>query len=294
MEHSFDINIAKEYGITEAILLKNIYFWVKKNALNKTNAQDGRYWTFNSVKAFSGFFPYLNERQIKYALKTLKDCGLIITGVYNSNKRLSTLWYTLSDEALILLGENPEDFVAKDVSDDSTEHKPDKNVKCKEQNCTIELDKNVQADSTKLSDTLDKNVKCTYTDINTDINADSNITARARKENSEKTANKIAYADDVLLTETEYSTLIAKLGSKQAADECSEILSNYKGATGKKYKSDYKAILNWVIDKWRERHRAEQRGQPQLKNDPVRAAAMVKAMLAEQERRRQNADGYCN
>ena len=33
MEHSFDINIAKEYGITEAILLKNIYFWVKKNAI---------------------------------------------------------------------------------------------------------------------------------------------------------------------------------------------------------------------------------------------------------------------
>ena len=103
---------------------------------------------------------------------------------------------------------------------------------------------------------------------------------------------KKAYADDVHLTLAEYNNLIDRLGSKQAADECIEILSNYKGATGKKYKSDYKAILNWVIDKWRERHRAEQRGQPQLKNDPVRAAAMVKAMLAEQERRRQNADGY--
>ena len=107
-------------------------------------------------------------------------------------------------------------------------------------------------------------------------------------------AEKKAYADDVHLTLAEYNNLIDRLGSKQAVDECIEILSNYKGATGKKYKSDYKAILNWVIDKWRERHRAEQRGQPQLKNDPVRAAAMVKAMLAEQERRRQNADGYCN
>lgn len=103
-------------------------------------------------------------------------------------------------------------------------------------------------------------------------------------------AEKKAYADDVHLTLAEYNNLIDRLGSKQAADECIEILSNYKGANGKKYKSDYKAILNWVIDKWRERHRAEQRGQPQLKNDPVRAAAMVKAMLAEQERRRQNAD----
>jgi hypothetical protein len=26
-------------------------------------------------------------------------------------------------------------------------------------------------------------------------------------------------------------------------------MNNYKGATGKKYKSDYLAILNWVIDK---------------------------------------------
>lgn len=115
------------------------------------------------------------------------------------------------------------------------------------------------------------------------------------QETEKKTkAVKKAYADDVHLTQAEYNNLVERVGSKQAADECIEILSNYKGATGKKYKSDYKAILNWVIDKWRERHRAEQRGQPQLKNDPVRAAAMVKAMLAEQERRRQNADGYCN
>lgn len=26
-----------------------------------------------------------------------------------------------------------------------------------------------------------------------------------------------------------------------------EILDNYKGATGKTYKSDYRAILNWVV-----------------------------------------------
>ena len=242
-----------------------------------------------------GVIGHLTALKLLAALKKLKDCGLIITGVYNSDKRLRTLWYTLSDEALILLGENPEDFVANDVSDDSTEQsqQPGKNVKCKEQNCTIELDKNVQADSAKLSDTLDKNVKCTYTDINTDINADSNITARARKENSEKAANKIAYADDVLLTETEYSTLIAKLGSKQAADECIEILSNYKGATGKKYKSDYKAILNWVVDKYRERHKTPTRAQPGTQNDPVSAAARVKALLAaRQQRSESNANGY--
>ena len=169
----------------------------------------------------------------------------------------------------------------------------DKNVQADSAKLSDTLDKNVQADSAKLSDTLDKNVKCTYTDINTDINADSNITARARKENSENAANKIAYADDVLLTETEYSALIAKLGSKQAADECIEILSNYKGATGRKYKSDYKAILNWVVDKYHERHKTPTRAQPGTQNDPVSAAARVKALLAaRQQRSESNANGY--
>lgn len=31
-----------------------------------------------------------------------------------------------------------------------------------------------------------------------------------------------------------------------------EILDNYKGATGKRYASDYRAILSWVVDRLRE------------------------------------------
>jgi hypothetical protein len=31
-----------------------------------------------------------------------------------------------------------------------------------------------------------------------------------------------------------------------------EILDNYKGSTGKKYKSDYRAILSWCVDKLNE------------------------------------------
>lgn len=292
MEHSFDINIAKEYGITEAILLKNIYFWVKKNALNKTSAYDGRYWTYNSVRSFAGLFPYLNERQIKYALKKLRDRELIAVGNFNSDKRNRKLWYTLTDKALTLLGERLEDFIADDVSaDDADLHNAkDKIVQCKGQNCTTALDKNVKTDDTKLSVPLDKIVQCTYTDINTDVNGDSNITARAREETNKPSLQKKTYADDVRLTEAEYNALVAKLGSKEAADECIEILSNYKGANGKRYKSDYKAILNWVIDKYRERHKTVQRGQPAAQNDPVKAAAAVKAML--EARRKYNANGY--
>jgi hypothetical protein len=37
-----------------------------------------------------------------------------------------------------------------------------------------------------------------------------------------------------------------------------EVLDNYKGANGKKYKSDYRAILNWVVERV---EREEKRGQ---------------------------------
>ena len=53
MKHSFDVELAKEYGILEAILIQNIYFWIEKNKANKKHFYDGRYWTYNSKKAFS-------------------------------------------------------------------------------------------------------------------------------------------------------------------------------------------------------------------------------------------------
>ena len=37
MEHSFNIELAKEYGILEAILLKNIWFWIEKKRANEKN-----------------------------------------------------------------------------------------------------------------------------------------------------------------------------------------------------------------------------------------------------------------
>lgn len=65
---------------------------------------------------------------------------------------------------------------------------------------------------------------------------------------------KQSYADDVTMTPTEYENLLKKLGSEEAVNECIEILDNYKGSKGKKYKSDYKTILRWVIDEYKKRH----------------------------------------
>ena len=103
MEHSFDVDIAKRYGIHAAILLKNIYFWIEKNRANDTNYYDGYYWTFNSKKAFAELFPYMNARQVDYALQKLIDDKLIITGNYNKVAYDRTLWYAITKKGYSIL-----------------------------------------------------------------------------------------------------------------------------------------------------------------------------------------------
>lgn len=102
MQHSFDVEIAQKYGILEAILLENIYYWIKKNEANNKHFYDGKYWTYNSRKAFAKIFPYASEKQIRTALEKLIKNGLIITGNYNQDGRDRTLWYSLTDRGISL------------------------------------------------------------------------------------------------------------------------------------------------------------------------------------------------
>ena len=58
----------------------------------------------------------------------------------------------------------------------------------------------------------------------------------------------IKYAEYVKMKEIEYNKLIEKYG-EDITKEMIEVLDNYKGSKGKTYKSDYRAILSWVVDK---------------------------------------------
>jgi len=73
-----------------------------------------------------------------------------------------------------------------------------------------------------------------------------NTSYKDKDNNKDKEKNK--YADFVSMTEEEYFKLVKQHGIKNT-DKLIDILNNYKGANGKKYKSDYLAILNWVVDR---------------------------------------------
>lgn len=76
---------------------------------------------------------------------------------------------------------------------------------------------------------------------------------------------KRKFAEFVSMTNDEYSSLVTELG-EQGAKRCIEILDNYKGQSGKPYKSDYRAIRNWVITRYEEeqaKRKPQAQGKPQ-------------------------------
>ncbi|MBQ4447402.1 MAG: hypothetical protein II897_03820 [Clostridia bacterium] len=59
---------------------------------------------------------------------------------------------------------------------------------------------------------------------------------------------KTKYAEAVSMLPAEYEKLVEKYG-EAFTQKLIEELDNYKVANGKRYKDDYRAILNWVVEK---------------------------------------------
>lgn len=97
MEHSFDVDIAKEYGVNCAILLRHLYFWIEKNRANERHFYDDSYWTYSSVKALTELFPYMSKNTIVRSIQKLVDDGLLIEGNFNKSSYDRTKWYALTD-----------------------------------------------------------------------------------------------------------------------------------------------------------------------------------------------------
>lgn len=93
-------------------------------------------------------------------------------------------------------------------------------------------------------------------------------------------SQKVKFAEFVYMTQAEFDSLVAKHG-KPATNELISILDNYKGSSGRKYKSDYRAILSWVEDKWREMQAKGKKGVVYASSTPVADTGDMDRMLEE-------------
>ena len=98
------MDIAVEHGADVAIFVHNLVYWVEKNAANGKHYHDGRYWTYNSIKALGEMYPLWSASQIRTITKKAEDAGLIVTGNYNAKPMDRTMWYSPSDEVMKLYG----------------------------------------------------------------------------------------------------------------------------------------------------------------------------------------------
>lgn len=110
MTYKFNEQIAKLYGVNEAIFIQNLYWWIEKNRQSEINYYTVKlhnktgeiitvsdYWTYNSMRAFQDVFPFWTERQIRTIVDNCRRKGLIITSNLNKRKYDKTMWYTLTD-----------------------------------------------------------------------------------------------------------------------------------------------------------------------------------------------------
>lgn len=116
------------------------------------------------------------------------------------------------------------------------------------QNCTNEY----KADTNLYTNTNTNTNTSTETITNTSTST-SECSSPARK-SKKSSPEKIKFAEFVALTNQEHETLISEYGADVVA-WCINKLNNYKGSSGKKYKSDYLTIRGWVIDSYYEEQR---------------------------------------
>lgn len=124
-DHSFSIEIAAEVGVVAATIYRNLEFWIEKNEANERHFYEGRYWTYNSVAAFTKLFPYLTTKQIRLGLDKLIEAGLIGTGNFNPSAYDRTRWFCLLDHPVLPKGANSAAGEGEPIPDIKPDHKPD-------------------------------------------------------------------------------------------------------------------------------------------------------------------------
>ena len=118
--------------------------------------------------------------------------------------------------------------------------------------------------SQQVCENITEGVKKSHTDnISDNLNDNQeSIHTIARAE-----SKKLQIAEFVSMTADEYQKLIDEFG-KEDTDALVAILDNYKGSSGKKYKSDYRAIRSWCVERLEEQKRRNSAPHFAYQSDP--------------------------
>ncbi len=127
----------------------------------------------------------------------------------------------------------------------------------------------MQSDASAMQNDAKHNI--TYNNITENKRESNDARARDARDAQNKSLY-IKYREFVSMTESEYQKLVAKYGIIQT-ERMIDILDNYKGSKGKKYRSDYRAILSWVVSRYEEERQRGNKSALMRSNDELERLA---------------------
>lgn len=95
--HSFDVEIATQYGVDEAIVIGHFAHYIEHHAANDTNCFDGYYWTYDSAKSLAEKLPYWSSNKIQKLIKRMEEKELIVSGDFSADRFKRPKYYRLGD-----------------------------------------------------------------------------------------------------------------------------------------------------------------------------------------------------
>lgn len=88
--------LAAEIGLNESILLLQIDFWIS----GVDHFEEGKYWTYQSVREIKKTFPYWGVATINRTIKSLEKKGLVHVGRFNKHAYDKTRWFALNVDTI--------------------------------------------------------------------------------------------------------------------------------------------------------------------------------------------------
>lgn len=99
----FSPELARRVGLSEAIALQQICYWVTETESGVEH--QGRRWIYNTYAEWAKQFPFWSEDTIKRTMNSLRTQGLILVEQLNKSKHDRTNYYTVNDQSPHLFDE---------------------------------------------------------------------------------------------------------------------------------------------------------------------------------------------
>lgn len=278
MLHTFDDHIARVIGIEEAIIVHNMYYWIRKNEANGKHFYDGRTWTYNSRSAFSELFIYMSDNAIYRTIASLVKQDIIMKGNYNKLRFDRTCWYAFTDKGLSMLRKanlhcaksNNAVSETEQTIPDSKQHIVNTNSN-KNISTLVDIQKGIDEEEDLINDAMlntcqdNFNQEELITDVHSvDFSDESNniqeqqSSKNQKKERKEKSCAKkekkgktvrrpYGEYNNIYLTDAELDKLREKRGLKNDLNEVIDYFSREVEMKGYKYENFYLAILKWGL-----------------------------------------------